>query len=291
MDVAEVDGHEALARGKAEETDQRRVRVQDLTRERGAEEAHGHALEERAVTRLGLARDAPPRGLLERGADRRDEARKVVRVLEDVVVEPRLHGRDGQLLAARARAEEDRQVGVALPHRREELEGVDPSGPVVGDDDVAARRVEAAGQLRRLGEQRDPAPRQSGGERVAEHLAIAGALVHDEDSQRFAGPTARERRASAGHRIGWHQLSVSGSVLCHGGGRSRRWTFVGRPGCALDHIAGRLPRPTTWSYDEGPRRNPVPHPRNGQCAPPQRAEFASSASTDHERDSRAAFSV
>ena len=115
---------------------ERRVGVEDLAGRRRSVEAHGHALEERAVAGLGLALDAAARGVRERRADRRDEAREVVGMLEDVVAEARLHGRDGELLAARGRAEDDGQVRVALADAAEDQESVDPARAVVRDDDV-----------------------------------------------------------------------------------------------------------------------------------------------------------
>ena len=104
VDVAQVRGHQAFARGEAEQADQRGVGVENLTRERRPVEADGNALEERAIARLRLVRDAAAHRFLEGGADRGGQAGKVVGMLQDVVVEARLHGRHGELFAAGAGA-------------------------------------------------------------------------------------------------------------------------------------------------------------------------------------------
>ncbi len=136
VDLAHVDGHEALARREAQQVEQGGIGVEDLTRERGAVEPDGHALEEGPVASLGFADDAPAGRLLERRANRGDEAGEVVGVLQDVVVEARLHRGDRELLASGAGAEQDRKIGAPFADPAEKVERVDPARPVIGDDDI-----------------------------------------------------------------------------------------------------------------------------------------------------------
>ncbi len=214
VDLAHVHGHEALAGGEAEQLQQRRVRVEHLPRERGAVEADGHALEERAIARLGLPRDPPPRRLFEGGADGRHEPWKVMRVLQDVVVEARLHRRDGELLAAGAGAEKDRQVQAPLTNVTEKVKRVDPARPMIGDDDVEGSRLEQGGEALGILELDDPTAGEAALQSVRDHGAVSRILVDDEDSQRFACSPGSPCRGSAGRGIGKHWLSVSGSALC-----------------------------------------------------------------------------
>src|SRR4029077_15332399 len=83
VDVADVDGHQALPRGIAEQLDQRGVGVEDLARQGAAIETYGDAFEKRAVAALGLPRRAAPRGLLQSRSHRGGKAGEVVRMLED----------------------------------------------------------------------------------------------------------------------------------------------------------------------------------------------------------------
>ena len=221
VDVAHVHGHEALARRKAEKLQERRVGVQHLSRKRGAVEADGNAFEEGPVARFGLARDPPPRRLFESRADRRDQAREVMRMLEDVIVEARLHRRDRELFAPRARAEEHRHVEGLLADPAEQVERVDPTRTVIRDDDVEGRRVDQLLDARGIFDLDEPAAGESGPQRLGDQSAIARVLIDDEKPQRFAGGSGARCCGAAGRGIGKHGLSVSGSRLCPSSSRTR----------------------------------------------------------------------
>jgi hypothetical protein len=121
----------------------------------------------------------------------------VVRVLEDVVVEAGLHGRDRQLLAARSGAEEDGKVLVFPADVAEKVEGVDPARPVVREDDIEGALGQARRQLRRLGHLGDAALGKAVAQRLHDQGSVARVLVDDEEPQRFAR-TGPPSRASAG---------------------------------------------------------------------------------------------
>ncbi len=186
VDLAQVDGHEAFARGKAEELEEGGIGVENLTRQRGAVEADRHALEQSSVARLGLARNPPAGRFVERRSNRGNEPGEVMRVLQDVVVEARLHRRDRELLASGAGAQEHRKIRTPLAHFAEEVERVDPAGAVVGEDDVVGTFVEHPRQVRRIGDLAHAHAWQSLLEGLDDQGAIARALVDDENPQRFA---------------------------------------------------------------------------------------------------------
>ena len=183
VEAAEVAGHQGLARGIAEHPHERRIGVEDLTRGRRPVQADGHALEELLVARLGFAADSPPRGVVERGANGRDETGEVVGVLQDVVVEARLHGGDRELLAAPAGAQQHGKVGIEGAHSPEDVEGVDPARPVIRDHDVEVAARENGIELARLEKRRNPRRREAGAQGVDDPLAVPRALVDDENSQ------------------------------------------------------------------------------------------------------------
>ena len=191
VDLAHVDGHEALARREAQQVQQGGIGVEDLPRERGAIEPDGHALEERPVASLGFADDAPAGRLLERRANRGDEAGKVVGVLQDVVVEARLHRGNRELLATRAGAEQDREIGAPFADPAQKVERVDPARPVIGDDDVEVVCFDEAverGGLLQADDLRAGNLRLDG---LDDQSPVARALVDDENPQRFARRPAR----------------------------------------------------------------------------------------------------
>ena len=118
--------------------------------------------------------------------DRGHQPRKVVGVLEDVVVEAGLHRRDGQLLAPGSRAEKNGKVLVSRADVGEKVEGVDPARPVVREHDVEGALGDALRELRRIGDFREAAIGKTAAQRFHDQSPVARVLVDHEDPQRFA---------------------------------------------------------------------------------------------------------
>ena len=220
VEAAEVGGHQDLARRVSEHAQQRRVRVEDLAGRRRAVEADRHALEECAIAGLGFALDPAARRVGQRRADRRDEPREVVGVLEHVVVEARLHRRDGELLAARGRAEDDRKVLVALAHLSENVEGVDPARAVVDEDDVEIGALERGLQGGGLLDFHDLGLGQAVSDRLRDQSPVPRVLVDDENPQDFARSAGARVRTAGRGGVGCHLLQVSARELCPKNGPS-----------------------------------------------------------------------
>ena len=133
----------------------------------------------------------------------------MVGVLEDVVVEAGLHRGDGELLASSAGAEDHRHVGMrARPHLAEDVEGVDPAGPVVGDHDVEVRPLEDRGELARIREGRRARRGQAGAQGLDDRVPVPRVLVDDEDPQFLPGGPGPGSGTEGGRGFGSHRLRV-----------------------------------------------------------------------------------
>ena len=120
----------------------------------------------------------------------------MVRMLQDVVVEARLHRRDGELLAARARAEKDRQVEALLPDAAEEVERVDPARPMVGHDDVEEAGLEQGPEALGILELDDPTAGKAGLQRASAITARSRGFSST-TRIRSASPVAPDRPVAA----------------------------------------------------------------------------------------------
>ena len=119
-----------------------------------------------------------------------DQAREMMRVLQDVIVEARFHRRDRELLAARSSAQQDGQVRILFADAAEQQESVDPARTVIREDDVERPALEDRRQLVGLLDLDGHGIRETGLEGLSDQTPIARTRIDDENPQRFAAETA-----------------------------------------------------------------------------------------------------